>query len=752
MTEVTDQTNLNDWQKKAEQYLILENYSSAISFYEQEIEKEPDIKSHYWNLGLMLLLQGQETEAQMTWFMALSEAGEEEELYTKELIEVLETEAERRFTIEDYQVAWAIRQHIREITAENIHNLLHSVELLIKLETFHEDGANLLAAIEKLLSIQSADDQGDILQTDLLLNTIITLLIHVPSETSVFNFIEYCLKHSPNSDTIIDIVMIQSIKIASAKRNRELAVQFAELCLEKQPKHLQVMFHLSHFHQRNQQHTKALETAKRCYEAADTLVRKIYAHGLIITVLITAGSDWDEIYSRSQHQKLLLQQLIEEKSDDLASDFLELLVSSLFFLPYLDDDAEKNRWFHNGIAQLSQTNFVKHNVEITKSCQNILLSRKKNININKSKQPLNIGYVSNCLKQHSVGWLSRWVFQYHDPEKFKIHSYYWNEGDSAQVSDFTRTYFVDRSAIFYKIRDVNTMREQIQKDGIDILIDLDSITLDASCILLFMKCAPIQVTWLGWDASGLPSIDYFIADPYVLPESAQNYYSETIWRLPQTYIAVDGFEVGLPNLRREHLDIPSDAIVYLMSQKGYKRNVEHLRLQMKIIKEVPNSYLLIKGDADSESTKAFFERIAEEVGVECSRLRFLPQVSSEVVHRANLAIADVVLDTYPYNGATTTLETLWVGIPLVTRVGLQFSARNSYTMMINAGIMEGIAWTDEEYVEWGVRLGKDEKLRQQISWKLRQSRHTAPLWNAKQFTRDMETAYEQMWQRYLDSK
>ena len=91
-----------------------------------------------------------------------------------------------------------------------------------------------------------------------------------------------------------------------------------------------------------------------------------------------------------------------------------------------------------------------------------------------------------------------------------------------------------------------------------------------------------------------------------------------------------------------------------------------------------------------------------------------------------------------------------MGIPLITRVGQQFAARNSYTMMINAGITEGIAWTDEEYVEWGVRLGKDEKLREQISWKLRQSRHTAPLWNGKQFTRDMEKAYEQMWQRYLD--
>ena len=88
-------------------------------------------------------------------------------------------------------------------------------------------------------------------------------------------------------------------------------------------------------------------------------------------------------------------------------------------------------------------------------------------------------------------------------------------------------------------------------------------------------------------------------------------------------------------------------------------------------------------------------------------------------------------------------------IPLVTRVGQQFAARNSYTMMMNTGITEGIAWTGEVYVEWGVRLGKDSALRQQISWKLRHSRQNSPLWNGKQFAREMEKAYEQMWQRYL---
>ncbi|ULB47624.1 O-linked N-acetylglucosamine transferase, SPINDLY family protein, partial [Limnospira fusiformis KN01] len=277
-------------------------------------------------------------------------------------------------------------------------------------------------------------------------------------------------------------------------------------------------------------------------------------------------------------------------------------------------------------------------------------------------------------------------------------------------------------------------------------------TLTNTCAIMALKPAPVQVTWLGWDASAIPTVDYFIADPYVLPENAQDYYSETIWRLPQTYVAVGGFEVGIPSLRRQDINIPENAIVYFTAQRGPKYNPELAQLQMQILKQVPNSYLIIKGFDKEQSIAGLFFELAEEQGVSREQLRLTGSVLLEQTHRADLAIADVVLDSYPYNGATTTMETLWMGIPLVTRVGEQFAARNSYTMMMNAGITEGIAWTDEEYVEWGVRLGTDERLRQDISWKLRKSRRTAPLWNSKQFTREMEKAYQEMWKIYTSGQ
>ncbi|MFB8788613.1 MAG: hypothetical protein U7123_07120 [Potamolinea sp.] len=457
--------------------------------------------------------------------------------------------------------------------------------------------------------------------------------------------------------------------------------------------------------------------------------------------LMGAGGYWQEACEVGHQQKLLMLSLLKEQPKQLDAVAIQRLFSSPYFIPYLGDEPKQNRVIHNQIGQ-----FCQSNIEVYAKEQADRYTQRR---IERRTKHLKIGYISHCLRNHSVGWLARWVFKHHDRERFQIYSYLVSYSDK---SDLLQEWYLNQESQVYKAGSNGLeIAEKIYQDEIDILIDLDSITLDTTCQVMSLKPAPIQVTWLGWDASGIPAIDYFIADPYVLPESAQDYYSEKIWRLPQTYIAVDGFEVAVPTLRRDQLNIPNDAVVYLCPQRGYKLNSETARLQLKVLKEVSNSYFLIKGLSDKGSITNFFTQIAEEEGVDSERLRFLPEVAVEAVHRANLGIVDIVLDTYPYNGATTTLETLWMCIPLVTRVGQQFSARNSYTMMMNAGITEGIAWSDEEYVEWGIRLGKDAELRQQIALRLKQSRQTSPLWNAKQFTREMENAYEQMWQKYIQA-
>lgn len=745
-------TDLNFLQQRANEYLNQGDYRQAANLYEQAIKVEPDTKSHYWNLGLMLLLDGQEAEAQTTWLLGMTEGEPEQvELWTAELMQVLQTEAYRRGNVADYSVAWAIRQHMREINPGDINNLLHLMGLSILLETYTGEEPTSLGVIEFFQSEQPID-----VDFDLLMQVLKSVLECAPLHPSSLEFTEACIPHVSNPKIFIQFLIFASLDIAYVVSAPIVAIRFAELCLrlniddEKLGNvyKLAVLQHLSSFYQDTHQYDEGIKLAKECYLLAESLPDKVFSNHKVIRGLMSAVGYWEEVCSLMNEHELLLDSLIAKQSKLIDQPRVQNLFSTTFFFPYIEDRAKRNREIQNQLTQLCQANIQAYAKEQVERFQQGHLARRKITST--AKKPLKIGYISHCMRRHSVGWLARWLFKYHDRERFELYGYFMV---FREAPDIIQSWYVEQFYQTYKGGLSGTeMAEKIYQDEIDILIDLDSITLDVGCEVMGLKPAPVQVSWLGWDASGLPAVDYFIADPYVLPESASDYYSEKIWRLPQTYIAVDGFEVDVPNLRRDQLDIPSDAVIYLSAQKGYKRHPDTVRLQMQILKEVPNSYFLIKGSGKEESKKTFFFQIAEKQGVERDRLRFLPEAPLEQIHRANLGIADVVLDTYPYNGATTTLETLWMGIPIVTRVGQQFAARNSYTMMMNVGVTEGIAWTDEEYVEWGIRLGKDPALRQQISLRLRASRQTSPLWNAEKFTREMENAYEQMWQRYIEAR
>ncbi|WP_414543378.1 O-linked N-acetylglucosamine transferase, SPINDLY family protein [Nostoc sp. CCY0012] len=727
------------YEKIAYEYLLASEYTKATDLYEKAISSNPDNLSHYWYLGLTLLLQGKEAEAQMTWMLAIAEIEDEKTpFYTAKLIEVLQIEAERQEHIEEFSTSWLIRQHIREINPDDINNLLNVLQLSIKLNNFDETHFNDWGIIE-LLNSQEIIDLNLKLLTQVLQQVLDTIPLHPYS----LNLVEACLPYFTNPQQAFNILLPAAIKIGHTFKQPQLAAQILELYLRIEPEEVETLRHLAIFYQNSQNYELGIEKAKLCYSLSKNVADKIFALHLILRGLMTAGGYWQEICSTSQELESILQEFIQAQPLPLDEVRTLRLLTPSFAIPHIKDTPTEFRKIHNQIAQIFQNNIQAVFPEAAERYTQRIIKHPGSIT---STKPLKIGYISYALRKHSVGWLARWLFQHHNRDKFEISAYFVNY---KLVDDFLQTYYVNQACHAHKL-EMNALEiaEQIHADEIDILVDLDSITLDITTEVMALKPAPIQVTWLGWDASGIPAIDYFIADPYVLPESAQEYYTEKIWRLPQTYIAVDGFEVGIPTLRRDELNIPSDAVIYLSAQRGYKRHPETTRWQMKIIKEVPNSYFLIKGDAEEEAIKQFFYQIAEEEGVDISRLRFLPQDPTEATHRANLAIADVVLDTYPYNGATTTLETLWMGIPLVTRVGEQFAARNSYTMMMNVGVTEGIAWKDAEYIEWGVRLGKDAVLRQQVAGKLRQSRQTAPLWNGKQFTLEMEKAYQQMWEIY----
>mgnify|MGYP006422529873 CR=1 FL=1 len=731
------------WNPSVEPLLQAGNYEEAATFYEREIEANPEETSNYWYLGLIFLLQGQEAEAQMTWLSAMAE-GEPDDVdrSTEELAAILQAEADRRKG-SDLQMAWVIRQHVRELVPTRIDNLLELVRLSIALENFTGEELKEWGIIELLHS-----GQGTHVNRQQLAETLAKVLQAVPLHSTSPEFAEACERYIQKPFEFFEAILPELGEISDSLKQPALAARIVSIFARLAPDNTTILRYLTLLYQSSGDYDRGLEVAQSCYDLAPDTASRVFANYLILNGLMRQSGRWDDIYPvRDRHQELLTQ-LVREEPKNLDYNTARFLFGSNFYSPYIQDTPRQYRELQNKIARICQDNFRRCTGELSKKYRVLLQRRTYSQN-----KPIKIGYLSHCLRRHSVGWLARWLFQHHDRDRFELYGYFLQ---SKGTNDPLQQWYFHQVRQHHRYGSGSTdtikLAEQIHHDEIDILVDLDSLTQDTVCAVLSLRPAPVQVTWLGWDAAGIPAIDYFIADPYVLPETADDYYSEKIWRLPQTYIAVDGFEMSVPTLTRETLDIPNDAVIYFSTQKGLKQHPDTVRLQLRILKQVPNSYLLIKSIADRQSIETFFNQLAEETNIESDRIKFLPQVPLSATHRANLAIADVVLDTYPYNGATTTLETLWVGVPLVTRVGEQFSSRNSYTMMTNAGISEGIARTDEEYIEWGVRLGRDPQLRQQIAWKLRQSRQTSPLWNGEQFTREMENAYEQMWQRYLESR
>ncbi|MTJ52443.1 hypothetical protein FJR38_07070 [Anabaena sp. UHCC 0253] len=714
-----------------------------IQEYEQNIIKNPKEITNYWYLGLALLLEGKEEEAQITWMSAFLEFGEKEsETWVPQLTEILLNEAQQQEANSNYQTAWAIRQHIREFTPHDITNILKTIELEIDLNHLDiETNINyLIEVISQLTETPVCDENLLVLVIDKLFH--INPVNPLPFINQIFEIFIPCLS---TSQTIIKL-LLRKAEFYYDSSEYYISSYFGKLafrldshssdCIRRIITPLQ-QIGVSCFQECIDWSEKYLKISQ---ESTDKVIA---SHYLLEASLAVCGSWEKTIYAYEIHK----QYLCNVATSKIQTESLIQILPAGNFLLYLEDNPKENRLIRNGLADV---------------CQQLVRKRfSENVNIYQqrfnlprptlSERPLRIGYLSECFLSHSVGFLAWWLLKYHNRQEFDIYLYSLRENKYDPKQEDYKREFGDR--FHQESLSMVTIADKINEDEIDILVDLDSITSYSSCAILALKPAPIQVSWLGFDATGFSTVDYFIADNYVLPESAQDYYSEKIWRLPENYISIDGFTVGIPTISRESLDIPEDGIIYFSSQTGFKRNPDNIRLQMQIIKQVPNSYFLLKSfRSNNKDLENFINPIAEAERIDLSRLRYIPNAPTGEEHRANLAIADVVLDTYPYNGATTTLETLWMGIPIVTRVGEQFAARNSYTMMMNVGVTEGLAWTDEEYVEWGVKLGKDEKLRQEIVWKLKKSRQTSPLWNGKKFAREMENAYQQMWQKYIDSK
>lgn len=472
-----------------------------------------------------------------------------------------------------------------------------------------------------------------------------------------------------------------------------------------------------------------IQVAIKAISAAQDMVEQAFALFLVIRGQMITADDRDAIRRNINQMNLVLEQAIEE-----GMELPPRMVGCLSWEPYVKD--VEDRILNRKVAQSA-----------------LRYAHPYSVALKRDAKKLKIGFMSHCFRRHSVGYLMRWV-KHIDRNKFDLYFYNLMGGPEDDIRAFYRKqgYFRDMW------NDAETIAKQMLEDGIDILIDLDSVTLDVACQVMAMNPAAVSATYLGWDASGLA--DYYITDRQAISVERSYEYLEEIAILP-TQVAVDGFEVGVPTVNRELLGIRKDEIVYMTIQRGFKLNPDVIDAQMEIIGGVEGSRLVIKGHGIEPGTHAFamINQAAEKWCISPERVIVLGESATQEEHRANVAaIADIILDTYPYGGMTTTIEALWLEIPVVTWQGEQYASRCSASAILaaihpmdianksNERFMPLIPSNRKEYIDYAVTLGDSPMYLQAYQRLLKNGKKAlAPLWNTRAFAKNFEGILESIY-------
>jgi protein O-GlcNAc transferase len=281
---------------------------------------------------------------------------------------------------------------------------------------------------------------------------------------------------------------------------------------------------------------------------------------------------------------------------------------------------------------------------------------------------------------------------------------------------------------------------------VDIAVDLMGYTNNSRPAILVPRPAPVQVNFLGYAGTmGADHIDYIIADKFLIPEGRAEFYSESIVYLPDTYwptdskLAIDG---ATP--RRSDVGLPESAFVFCCFNNNYKIAPAVFDIWMRLLRQIDDSVLwLIEDNAVAVSN---LRQEADRRGVAVERLVFSSRVSVPA-YLARLQIADLFLDTLPYNAHTTASDALWVGLPVVTCAGSSFAARVAGSLLDALGLPELVTESLEDYEALALRLARDRDLLATIRAKIVRRRRTSPLFDTSRFCRHLESAYHTMWER-----
>jgi predicted O-linked N-acetylglucosamine transferase (SPINDLY family) len=366
------------------------------------------------------------------------------------------------------------------------------------------------------------------------------------------------------------------------------------------------------------------------------------------------------------------------------------------------------------------------------------------------QRPLKIGYVSPDFRRHSVCYFFENLLAFHDQESVQTYCYF-NSARGDATTERLRQHAGHWRDIV-KMNDAD-LAELIRQDRIDILVDLSGHTAFHRLMAFAHKPAPIQVTYLGYpDTTGMSAIDYRLTDALADPPGqTEALYAEQLVRLPRTFLCYrpldDAPAVG------PSLVLSSGHITFGSFNALPKINVPLIKIWSRILHEVPDSRMILKnrGLASRSARRRLLALFAAQ-GIAPERIELLDPSIDEATHLQIYDRIDIALDTYPYHGTTTTCEAMWMGVPTVTLAGHVHASRVGVSILSNAGFADLIAQTPHDYVRIAAALADDKPRLAQIRSTIRQQMKLSPLMDAKQFARDVETAYRQMWHKWCSEQ
>ena len=404
-------------------------------------------------------------------------------------------------------------------------------------------------------------------------------------------------------------------------------------------------------------------------------------------------------------------------------------VSTPFIMLALTEDAQ--------VQRQSAEIYAKDNYPVSKF---VPISR-----VLSQHQKIRIGYFSADFHNHATMHLMAELFEHHDKNKFELYGFSfgpYSEDDWRKRVELCFDQFIDVA----KKSDVEIAL--LARDlEIDIAIDLKGFTRDERAGIFALKAAPIQVNYLGYPGTiGSEYMDYIIADPILIPKDNLEFYSEKVVYIPYSYqVNVKNRVISKRNLSRQDAGLPNEAFVFCSFNNNHKITPSTFDSWMRILKSVEGSVLWLFKSNDIAVKN--LKKEAELRGVDSERLFFASFIPVEE-HLRRIQLADLFLDTLPYNAHTTASDALRVGLPIVTLMGESFASRVAAGLLNTVDLADLITTKRQDYESLAIELANNPEKLQAIKNKLIKNVQTSPLFNSELFTLHLELAYKEMYQRY----